>query len=232
MDAPIRVFGYDPGGNSGHGVAVLELGHDGLLLVDTATAASAEEAFCWFEQQGKPHAIGIDTLTALSGGKSGWRSADTYLRLVYPAHRNSVCSPNFLSGSMCLSGLYVLERARKAWPDLPATEAHPKLLWADLCPERSYPQETVSGSWLQQWATFCGQADANLSPSAAAIDSEHAFDGCLAAFAALQMVRGVWSFDLHGAVHRDPKLWHPAGTTQFVWPGLPKPAGAHLFQAP
>jgi len=41
-------------------------------------------------------AAGIDTLTVLSMGNSGWRAADRWLREQYPHVQNSVVNPNYL----------------------------------------------------------------------------------------------------------------------------------------
>jgi hypothetical protein len=77
--------------------------------------------------------IGIDTLTMLSTGDSGWRPADRLLRAQYPDVRNSVVNPNYLKGSMALSGLAVSHELRNEFTDIAIIETHPKVLYFELC---------------------------------------------------------------------------------------------------
>ena len=107
---PHFVVGYDPGGNGRHGLAVLQVQHQQGLWVASrivalralpdvqAVIACAEACI----SQGALVATGIDTLTAWSGGPSGWRQADLWLRQRYPTVKNSVASPNSLFGSMSI----------------------------------------------------------------------------------------------------------------------------------
>ena len=221
MKGMIRAWGYDPGGNERHGVADLVYSGGALCLLNVGSVDSSQAAVDWFMAQpgGRPDAFGVDTLTALSGGKSGWRPADEFLRAAYPGSSQSVCSPNGLYGAMCLNGLFVLSGIRSSWPELPATEAHPKLAWAELCGDLSYPREPADGSWQESWATACERVGADVQIDAE-IASEHAFDACMSALAAIQMARRVWNFDLHADLKAVPSagLWHPAGLTRFVWP--------------
>ena len=60
----------------------------------------------------EPDGIGVNTLTAWSTGRAGWRPADRWLRYRYPEVRNSVASPNSLFGSMALNGMSVLMSLR------------------------------------------------------------------------------------------------------------------------
>jgi hypothetical protein len=89
-----KITGYDPGGNDRHGVAALVVDDDRPVRLSFATVRNAEAALRWFTAEGIPLATGIDTLTVLSTGDSGWRPADRWLRQRYQQVQNSVVSPN------------------------------------------------------------------------------------------------------------------------------------------
>jgi hypothetical protein len=120
------VLGYDPGGSGANGVALVNGSEVHTGTVDTVSAAVA-----WARDRlgsNAPDAIGLDTLLSWSTGRSGWRPMDWHLRKRYSAVRNSVISPNRLSGSMAVNGMAFALRARELWPAVTLNETHPKVL--------------------------------------------------------------------------------------------------------
>lgn len=83
----------------------------------------------WFAIGEIPLAAGIDTLTVLSMGDSGWRPADRWLRGKYPQVQNSVVNPNYLQGAMSLNGLAIIASLRGVSKDVLISETHPKVLY-------------------------------------------------------------------------------------------------------
>ncbi|MBK9571832.1 MAG: hypothetical protein IPO43_03475 [Rhodoferax sp.] len=128
------VVGYDPGGNGRHGLAVLQVQQQRGLWVASHIVAlkalpDAQAVIACAEAcigSGTLVATGIDTLTAWSGGPSGWRQADLWLRERYPAVKNSVASPNSLFGSMSIGGGLLLHwLSQRQDHGGVVTEAHP-----------------------------------------------------------------------------------------------------------
>jgi len=211
-----KVFlGYDPGGNGAHGVAAVT-GND----VACATVETAQEAISWLDQQCRgqePAAIGLDTLTLWSTGRSGWRPADRALRQAYPEAAESVTAPNSLYGSMCINGCAVGRSLRERCSDVQITETHPKVLYYQLTGDR-YNFGTNSAAMVQQ---LTGWLQAQV-PGAL---SEHAWDALISAYAARQWHNRIWTTDLHQLPpdQAESLVW-PLGNTAYAWPESIPPA--------
>lgn len=119
-------LGFDPGGQSNFGAALL----DGDAVA-SSTVSTVDAAMSWVVERlsGRtPTAAGIDTLLHWSGGRSGDRHAETVLRKLYPDARNTVISPNSLYGSMAVGGMALGFQLRARFPELALNDTHPKLL--------------------------------------------------------------------------------------------------------
>ena len=204
------IIGYDPGGNRSHGVAALTV-EDGVPVeLTVCTVANAEAAINWFTTGGHPFAAGIDTLTALSTGPSGWRPADRWLREQYPQVVNSVISPNSLYGAMALNGMAAMVALRSEGRDVAISETHPKVLYYALT---GIPYDFSGNSAnmiasLSQWLGI----PVNVS-------NEHEWDAALSCHAVLEGVRGNWICDLHALpTAPNKRLLAPAGESQYYWP--------------
>jgi hypothetical protein len=130
-----QVFlGFDPGGKSSFGAAVLS-GRN----VAATTVSTVAEAVAWsVERCGciAPVAAGVDTLLHWSDGPSGWRPADRWLRKNHPKSAPSVASANSLYGAMAVGGMALALRLRERWPPILLNETHPKVLITALGGER------------------------------------------------------------------------------------------------
>ena len=204
-------IGYDPGGNDKHGVATLVVENGRPVRAESALVESAEQAIRWFSrQQGRPTAIGVDTLTCWSTGPSGWRPADRWLKQRYPDVQGSVASSNSLYGSMSINGMATLIALKAAFPGLLITETHPKVLHWHLV---SRPYDFVAGrtAMLESLGSQLG-----FSFTCA---SDHEWDAVLSALVAFLGVTGVWQLDLHQlAAAPYERLISPCGETKYFWP--------------
>ena len=221
-----KYLGYDPGGNGSHGVAVLEIIDGQAASAEVAALAYADDVVNWFQNQlagEEPAGLGMDTLTLLHTGQSGWRPGDRWLRAAYPAAAGSVGSPNSLYGSMSLNGITVASSLRALFPNLVISETHPKVLYYALT-GRVYgfgaqaPQMTAELlGWIGLPAALVG------GPLAI----EHAWDALISAHAVHAGVSGAWPQDLHTLP--PPPLQAPADDVrQPVWPFGP----THYFWPP
>ncbi len=132
MSLTRKIVGYDPGGNGKHGVAALIVDNGRPVQLSFTTVRNAQAALDWFTIGEIPIAAGIDTLTVLSMGDSGWRPADLWLRGKYPQVQNSVVNPNYLQGAMSLNGLAVMVSLRDVSEGILFSETHPKVLYYRL----------------------------------------------------------------------------------------------------
>ncbi len=210
MNATGSFLGYDPGGDGNHGVAVLRVDAGKLSSVEVTTLQTAEDALRFFERQRNALAIGIDTLTCWSTGPGGWRPADRWLRKNYPGVQKSVVTPNGLFGSMGLNGPSVLLTLRNATPCLMATETHPKVLHWHFSNER-YDFPVHRDRMNAQLA--------RLLDLAITVDTEHAWDAAISAFAAYMGYIQEWPLDLHDErpAENERIVW-PCGQTHYFWP--------------
>ena len=171
-------FGYDPGGNDKHGVALLRVHRGKPVSVTTALVGTTEMAIRWFSaRSGSPVAIGVDTLTCWSTGPAGWRPADRWLRQQYPQVGQSVAAPNSLYGSMSLNGMMVLLALRGMAPQVMITETHPKVIHWYL---RGEAYDFVAGRVVMVQA-LAAEVGLDL-----ALASDHEWDAALSALAAFR----------------------------------------------
>jgi len=210
MSVTGKIVGYDPGGNSKHGVAALILDNGRPARLSFATVRNAQAAFDWLTIGVIPLGAGIDTLTALAMGDSGWRPADRWLRRHYPQVQNSVVNPNYLQGSMALNGLAMMISLRCVSKDVLISEIHPKLLYHRLCGlQYDYQANQLEmNAYLSQWVGL-----------AANTTSDHEWDAAVSCYAVLQGVTGRWANDLHQLLTGPgEKLVHPGGPSHYYWP--------------
>jgi hypothetical protein len=141
-------LGFDPGGDSRFGVALL--GED---RVRASIVSTVDDALKWAIAEcgsRRPIAAGIDTLLHWATAESGWRPCDCRLRRKYPSVQKSVISPNSLYGAMAIGGMALALRLREAWPEIILNETHPKVLLHARWRER-YDPETLSAT-IQRFA--------------------------------------------------------------------------------
>ena len=205
-----KIVGYDPGGNDAHGVASLVVSGGDPKALTFTTVRNAEAALKWFKKGGMPLAAGIDTLTQLSTGDSGWRPADRWLRSRYPEVQKSVDNPNHLHGSMTVNGLAVVLSLRDACEDILISETHPKVLFYHLNERRyDYRMNRIAmNRQLSEWIQLTAETT-----------SDHEWDAVASCFAVLEGVTGRWPGDLHRlpAVTGE-SLIRPGGPSHYYWP--------------
>lgn len=204
-----KITGYDPGGNHHHGVAALVVDNGKPVSLSFATVRNAETAIQWFMAGEPPLAIGIDMLTVLSTGDSGWRPADRWLRQQYRLVRDSVVNPNNLKGAMALNGLAVMVSLRTANKDIIVSETHPKLLYFHLSGER-YAYATNRAAMNAALAQWIG-LPANTA-------NDHEWDAVVSCYAVLQGMLGQWPNDLHQLPVNGESLIRPGGPSHYYWP--------------
>ncbi len=205
-----KIVGYDPGGNFKHGVAALIVDDGRPTRLSFATLRNAQAAFDWLIIEEAPLWAGIDTLTALAMGDSGWRPADRWLRSQYRQVQNSVVNPNYLQGAMALNGLAMMISLRVASKDILVSETHPKVLYHRLSGfQYNYQANQVAmNAHLSQWIGL-----------AANTTTDHEWDAAVSCFAVLQGITGRWSIDLHQLpTGPGEKLVHPGGPSHYFWP--------------
>jgi len=204
------ILGYDPGGNGANGVAELIVEDGQCVRAVVHTKHAAEDVLEWSSQLENVIGFGVDTLAAWSTGRSGWRSADIWLRKRYPEVLASVMSPNSLSGSMGINGMAVLIALRKAQPDLVVSETHPNVLYRALT-GRKYDYKSNSSDMdaaLARWL------DVDVLTS-----NDHEWDALVSAFAVLKGMSGDWTHDLfEEQADRDGRIIWPCGQTKYWWP--------------
>lgn len=197
------VLGFDPGGQSAFGMAILS-----GSLVRTGTVSSVSEAMDWARAQcGNRNVVaaGIDTLLHWSTARGGWRPADLHLRATHSSAKSSVLSPNGLYGSMAIGGMALAIRLRQQWPNLVLNETHPKVLFSALSGSR-YRKDALPAA-IEWFATY-----AKLESDSALND--HEFDALMSAWVTHAGLQGNWC-DL---VQSDGSLIFPAGPVKYLWP--------------
>ena len=197
-------FGYDPGGENNHGVAVLEIS-DGRIrkICKKDCVADVMEAMEFFKDFPKEEveAIGVDTLLLWS--KKGKRSCDVKLKEKYQAYENSVMQQNSIRSAMTLSGIMLAHEICQMFPSIKLCESHPKLL--SLAHHRLL-------------------AEAGLPEEGREREKDHVRDAIIAAWAASKHSDPVWK-DLYKAEgFREPEesLFDPlcniGNEVSFPWP--------------
>jgi hypothetical protein len=201
-------LGFDPGGDRGFGVAILQ-GTD----ASGATVSTVSDAMKWALSKcgtSEPIAAGIDTMLHWSDGPGGWRPADQKLRLAYPEARSSVLSPNGLYGSMGIGGMALALRLRERWPNITLNETHPKLLGFAFRRARHTDVDPVAAiAWLAQHAGL----------DLASVTTGHELDAVISAWATREGSLRGWR-DLVPETE-DRTLLFPANKVTYLWPDLP-----------
>jgi hypothetical protein len=209
-----KIVGYDPGGNNSHGVAALLVVEGKPTQISFSTVQNAEAALQWFTTKGLPNAAGIDTLTVLSTGDSGWRPADRWLRSEYPEVRNSVVNSNFLQGAMALNGFAVIKSLQQICESILISETHPKVLYYRLSGYKyDYLTNRIDmNNNLTKWTGLTINTTNN-----------HEWDAVISCYAVLEGMLGNWTYDLH---RRPPaegeSLVELVGPSHYYWPNLIK----------
>ena len=75
-----------------------------------------------------PLGVGVDTPLWWSSGVSGLRHADQWLICQYRDARKTVMPINSIRGAVLIQGFLFAVELRQQFPNLPVTEAHPKLV--------------------------------------------------------------------------------------------------------
>ena len=212
-----KIVGYDPGGNDNHGVAALIVDNGQPVQLSFTTVRNAQAALHWFTKDATTLAAGIDTLTVLATGDSGWRPADRWLREQYPLVQNSVVNPNYLQGSMALNGLALMVKLRSACNSILISETHPKVLYFSLSGLR-YDYETnqvAMNRHLSQWIGL--PADTG---------NDHEWDAVVSCLAVFKGMSEHWPGDLHRQLPTaaGETFVEVGGPSHYYWPISPDQA--------
>ena len=210
MNITGTIMGYDPGGNSNHGVAFFSYESGKLTSQNIYTFATANEVIEQSKKYNNILSIGIDTLTCWSTGSSGWRPADRWLKNQYHAITNSIASANSLFGSMGLNGMSVLISLKEKNQNINITETHPKVLY--------YALENKKYDYSKNHILM----DALLSDmlkTTITTHNDHEWDAAISVSAAINGLLGIWERDLHQLDHsQSEKIITPCGKTNYWWP--------------
>ncbi len=202
------IVGYDPGGNNSNGLALLTIIDNMATDIVIKTLDNAESILSQISNS-DIIGLGVDTLSCWCTGDSGWRPADIWLREKYPEVRNSVMSPNTLSGSMGVNGMSVLIEASRINKDIAISETHPKVLYYALT-KRKY-----------NYKTNCLDMDLFLSQEIGIpikTNNDHEWDAVISAYALLNGLLGLWPRDLHELPANNGRIVNPCGRTAYYWP--------------
>jgi predicted nuclease with RNAse H fold len=204
------ILGYDPGGNSSHGVAVAKFNDGTLINIEIQTLSTAESVIEYAETIQDLKIIGVDTLTLWSTGKSGWRPADRWLKLKYKEITHSISSANSLFSSMSLNGMSVLVSLRAKFPELEITETHPKVLFYELS-KTKYDYVTNSKAMDE----LLGE----LLNSPIATKNDHEWDAIISVYAAFMAQTGHWTNNLHSLpTDSNERLIRVCSESSYWWP--------------
>jgi len=204
------IAGYDPGGNESNGFAILQI-RDGKPASISVKTLTNSEAVINEIRTNNILGLGVDTLSCWCTGNSGWRPADLWLRKRYPAVRNSIMSPNTLSGSMIINGMSVLVETASGSSRITLSETHPKVLYYALAQQKYNYRENGA------------EMDCFLSDLLGGIDirtsNDHEWDAVISAYVLLMGMTGVWNKDLHELQPEDnSRIVTPCGKTHYYWP--------------
>ncbi len=202
-------LGFDPGGENRFGVAMIS----GPRIAFN-TVSSINEAVDWSVAAcgGKePSAAGIDSILHWGKDRSGFRSADHWLKKEYPDAARSVMAPNSLYGAMTIGGVGLAIELRKHWPQMVLNETHPKVLFRAMT-GILYPRKELSAAltWLEQHAQF----DLHHTKP-----SEDEFDAILSAWATREAVAHKWQ----NLAKPDDRHIYPVAGACYFWPVADKP---------
>jgi len=206
------IAGYDPGGNNKNGFAVLEIQNGKPANITITTLATAETVINEIILIKKNIiGLGVDTLSCWGTGNGGWRPADKWLRNKYPVVRNSIMSPNTLSGSMGINGMSVLIEAANKSNGITLSETHPKVLYYALT-QKKY-----------NYAEYSNEMDIFLSNKLGGVNlrtsNDHEWDAAVSAYALFMGITGKWKYDLHKlSIENDEHIVKPCGKSFYFWP--------------
>ncbi|MBW8015049.1 MAG: hypothetical protein FVQ82_02610 [Planctomycetes bacterium] len=205
------IFGYDPGGNGNHGVAVLEVS-DSLasVSIDFFTLETTQDVIDFFDTYRNSLGIGIDTLTRWCTGVSGWRPADHWLKKQYKSIQNSIMSPNSLFGSMSIGGMLIKKAYSQRSKVGLVSETHPKVIYFELTDNR------------YDWQNSKETMDSNLSSFIGlkvVTKTDHEFDAIISSFCVQQYLLGNWKNNLHElSLEEGDQYIDPFVESVYCWP--------------
>ncbi|MHB8841257.1 MAG: hypothetical protein ACYC56_05630 [Candidatus Aquicultor sp.] len=204
------IVGYDPGGNDKNGLAILRIEKSKPVDIRIETAKNSEAVICKILKNENIIGLGVDTLSCWGTGNSGWRPADTWLRNKYPDVRNSVMTPNYLSGAMGINGMSVLIEVAKNLDGIFLSETHPKVLYHCLT-QKIYAYTNDSEAMD---SFMSGKLGIKIKTS-----NDHEWDAVISAYALLMGVTGTWKLDLHKLqIRENERIIKPCGKTYYYWP--------------
>ena len=191
--------GADPGGKGAFGVAIIGDGKEPQsVLVDCAAQAIA---FLRDALARPASGVGVDAPLWWSSGRSSDRHADQWLRKRYSLTGGRVQAANSLRGAALVQAAMFVHGVRELFPDVPVTEAHPKVLLKAVARD--------------SWRAFSRKYQIHASAPV-----EHVRDAMIAAVAAREGVSGRWSNDL--ALERLPDEQDPftywLRPVHYYWP--------------
>ena len=192
-------IGADPGGKGNFGIAILSPEE----TIQTFTVNCADEAVDVALRiiRSEPSGIGVDAPLWWSSGRSSDRCADRWIRETYKLSGGQVQAGNSLRGAALIQGPMFVSRLRQHFPDIPATEAHPKALLTAL--KCTWPE-------FQSRFGVIGEAK-----------DEHQRDAIIAAVAAREGFECRWLRDL--STDRLESEQNPQdywlSPTHYFWPG-------------
>ncbi|WP_425409699.1 hypothetical protein [Hyphococcus sp.] len=198
-------FGYDPGGQGNHGVAIADIASDGTFSSEPELylERNTGEVVRKFSQINSVAAVGVDTLLAWS--LNGGRICDNVLRAKYSTKSASIISQNSLYSSMTINGVMFALAVQET--QTPLYETHPKLILHiidqvdEQCAEL---KERVFG--LRGSATSKSRLK----------NADDMGDALVAAWCASRGWYGKWPRDLFVVCGED--LIFPAGRASYPWP--------------
>ena len=205
------IWGYDPGGNCNHGLAMLDVRDKQIVAAECWTLDTAQSAISRILGERQPLGIGVDTLTEWSSVKSGWRIADDLLRRNYKGAKSSVASPNSLRGSMVINGMALILAVRNKWPSTVVSETHPKVLCLALS-NKAYGKNTLHrrNTALVGWQGI---------PALTKLpENDDEWDALASAYSLWAGIIGLWPENLHARSRDDDSIVRPAGYTAYFWP--------------
>ncbi|WP_157198109.1 hypothetical protein [Methylomonas sp. DH-1] len=202
------IIGYDPGGNNSNGFALLRIKDNVATEIEIKTLDTAESILSQISNE-DVIGLGVDTLSCWCTGDRGWRPADIWLRKKYPEVRNSVMSPNTLSGSMGINGMSVLIEVLKNKRNLILSETHPKVLY--------YALNKIKYDYKSNYLNM----DLFLSKEIGIpikTNNDHEWDAVISAYTLLNGILGKWTRDLHQLPVINGRIVSPCGKTAYYWP--------------
>ena len=204
------IIGYDPGGDDKHGFACAHYQDGSIQILDLATHRTLEDVLQHASAINDLIAIGIDTLTLLSTGSSGWRPADRWLRSMYPAIIHSIASPNSLFGSMGLNGMAFLKVVKGGRAGIAVSETHPKVLFYELFSSK-YDYKSNGREMDKALSTLLN--------TEVVTKNDHEWDAAMSVYAVFMGITGQWTRDLHAlSVQENERLIRLVGDSNYWWP--------------